>query len=77
MKRKSVTPDGSGNIEELIHTVRGQIILDADLARLYGVETRTLNQAIKRNRKRFPDDFMFQLSFEESRERSALQDHNL
>ena len=55
------------NIEGLIHTVRGQkVILDADLARLYGVETRALNQAIKRNRKRFPADFMFHLSLEEA-----------
>jgi hypothetical protein len=51
------------NIEKLIRTIRGQkVILDADLARLYGVQTRSLNQAVKRNRKRFPDDFMFQLS---------------
>lgn len=41
-------------------------MLDSDLARLYGVETRVLNQAVKRNIERFPEDFMFQLSKEES-----------
>ena len=48
-------------------------MLDKDLAELYGVETRVLNQAIKRNLERFPDDFMFQLSQEEflSRQQSA------
>ena len=53
-------------IESLIITVRGkQVILDRDLARLYGVETRRLNEQVKRNIERFPDDFMFQLSKEE------------
>lgn len=41
-------------------------MLDSDLARLYGMETRVLNQAVKRNIERFPEDFMFQLSKEES-----------
>lgn len=54
-------------IESLIHVLRGQqVMIDSDLARLYGVETRVLNQAVKRNIERFPDDFMFQLSKEES-----------
>ncbi len=49
-------------IEPLIYQVRGQqVMLDSDLARLYGVETRRLNQAVKRNIERFPKDFMFQL----------------
>ena len=53
-------------IESLIYEIRGQkVMLDRDLARLYGVETKVLNQAVKRNRKRFPEDFMFQLSHEE------------
>ena len=53
-------------IEQAILLLRGQkILLDMDLAELYGVETRTLVQAVKRNRGRFPDDFMFQLSKEE------------
>ena len=54
-------------IESLIHVIRDQqVMLDSDLARLYGVETRVLNQAVKRNIERFPEDFMFQLSKEES-----------
>ena len=53
-------------IESLIITVRGkQVILDRDLARLYGVETRVLNQAVQRNIERFPEDFMFKLTKEE------------
>ena len=55
------------NIESLIRIIRGeQVMLDSDLAMLYGVETRTLNQAVKRNIKRFPVDFMFQLTKEEA-----------
>lgn len=54
-------------IESLIHVIRGQqVMLDSDLARLYGVETRVLNQAVKRNNERFPEDFMFQLTEEDS-----------
>ena len=54
------------NIESLIKVIRGQqVMLDKDLATLYGVETRTLNQAVKRNIQRFPDDFRFQLTTEE------------
>ncbi len=54
------------NIESLIHTIRGQkVMLDSDLAMLYGVETRALNQAVKRNLRRFPDDFMFHVTKEE------------
>ena len=52
----------------LIHTIRGQrVMLDADLAALYGVETKALNQAVRRNIERFPDDFMFELTREEYR----------
>lgn len=54
------------NLETMILTFRGQrVMLDADLARLYGVETYVLVQAVKRNLERFPDDFMFQLTQEE------------
>ena len=50
----------------LILTIRGQrVILDADLARIYGVPTFRFNEAVKRNRNRFPKDFMFQLTHEE------------
>lgn len=55
------------DIENLIYVIRGtQVMLDSDLAMLYGVETKALNQAVKRNINRFPDDFMFQLSREEA-----------
>ncbi len=54
------------NIENLIQVIRGkQVILDRDLARLYRVETGRLNEQVKRNMERFPEDFMFQLSKEE------------
>ncbi|GAB3430460.1 ORF6N domain-containing protein [Niabella aquatica] len=49
-----------------IYTLRGhKVMLDRDLAEMYWVETRTLNQAVKRNIKRFPQDFMFQMTQEE------------
>src|SRR4030042_6885619 len=55
-------------IEQSILLIRGQkVMLDRDLARLYGVSTKVLNQAVKRNRDRFPDDFMFQLTLEEAK----------
>jgi hypothetical protein len=54
-------------IEGLIAFIRGQrVILDADLARVYGVSTRVLNQAVRRNLQRFPVDFVFQLAQEEA-----------
>ena len=54
------------SIENLILNIRGkQVMLDRDLARLYGVETKVLNQSVKRNIERFPEDFMFQLNKEE------------
>ncbi len=53
-------------IEDLILTVRGKkVMLDSDLARLYGVETKAFNRAVQRNAGRFPVDFMFQLTREE------------
>ena len=56
----------NADIESLIRTIRGQkVMVDFDLAMLYGVKTKALNQAVKRNIKRFPDDFMFQLTNEE------------
>lgn len=54
-------------IENLIHTIRGQqVLVDRDLAMLYKVETKVLNQAVKRNLERFPTRFRFQLSKEET-----------
>jgi len=53
-------------VQNLIYEIRGKrVMLDSDLARLYQVETKALNQAVKRNIKRFPPDFMFQLTTEE------------
>ena len=53
-------------IQNLIYEIRGQnVMLDRDLAMLYGVEVRVLNQAVKRNMERFPTDFMFQLTQDE------------
>ena len=54
------------NIENLIHIIRDKkVMLDFDLAMLYGVETKSLNQSVKRNIERFPEDFMFQLTRKE------------
>lgn len=59
-----ILPDGV--IINKIYVIRGKkVMVDRDLAELYNVETRVLNQAVRRNEKRFPDDFMFQLSKEE------------
>jgi hypothetical protein len=53
-------------IEQKIYLIRGQrVMLDADLAELYGVKTKILNKAVKRNLDRFPEDFMFQLNNQE------------
>ena len=65
-------PDES--IEDTIHLIRGKkVILDQDLARLYGVTTKVLNQAVKRNLDRFPEDFMFQLTKAETEEWQHLK----
>jgi hypothetical protein len=54
------------NLTKLVFLIRGEkVLLDTDLADLYGVEARVLNQSVARNRNRFPDDFMFQLTTEE------------
>lgn len=63
-------------LESLILTIRGhRVMIDADLADLYGVETRTLNQAVKRNTERFPKDFMFRLHDVEKTEVITNCDH--
>ena len=57
---------GVDDIGSVIRTIRGQkVILDSDLARIFGVPTFRFNEAVKRNRDRFPDDFLFQLTREE------------
>ena len=63
-------------LESLILNFRGRkVLIDADLATIYGVETRTLNQAVKRNAERFPEDFIFQLSAAEKSEVITNCDH--
>ena len=69
MTKKPLTPISKDQIELVIHVVRGQrVILDSDLARMYGVTTMALNQAVKRNPKRFPVDFAFTLTQPEFRD---------
>ena len=64
---------GSPTVEDRILTLRGRkVLLDAELARLYGVPTKVLLQAVKRNRARFPPDFMFQVT---NQELMALRSH--
>jgi ORF6N domain len=61
-KERLGIPMSAEAIDQTIRLVRGhRVMLDADLARLYGVQTKALNQAVKRNRTRFPPDIMFQL----------------
>ena len=63
-------------VERCILLVRGEkVMLDADLAKLYGVTTKRLNEQVKRNRNRFPEDFMFQLTTLEKSEVVANCDH--
>ena len=65
----------SKSITARIHPIRGKkVMLDRDLAELYGVQTRVLKQAVRRNIERFPDDFMFELSMEETK---ALRSQNV
>ncbi|WP_165171426.1 ORF6N domain-containing protein, partial [Adlercreutzia sp. ZJ242] len=62
----AIVPANEPAIRDLIYMVRGmQVMLDSDLAMLYGVETGALNRAAKRNEDRFPEDFRFQLTREE------------
>ena len=62
MRKRKQLANGP-RLDELIRAVRGQkVILDTDLARIYGVPKFRFNEAIKRNRDRFPDDFMFRLT---------------
>jgi len=72
---KSIAQDYP-QIQKRIYNIRGKkVILDSDLAYLYEVEAKQLNQAVKRNIKRFPDDFMFQLTKEEFIEVVTNCDH--
>ncbi len=63
MPRTTKRNPQAATIDAVIRSVRGErVILDADLARIYGVETKAFNQAVKRNRQKFPPDFMFKLT---------------
>ncbi len=63
-------------VEQAILFIRGRrVMLDADLARIYGVSTKVLNQAVKRNRQRFPKDFMFRLTKDEKKKVVTHCDH--
>lgn len=64
MSEKLIIPD-EVVISKIYHLRDQKVMLDSDLSELYGVETRVLNQQVKRNEDRFPDDFMFQLTAEE------------
>lgn len=68
MKREKHKPLPTAQVAQRILFIRGQkVMLDSDLAVLYGVATKTLNRAVKRNEERFPEDFMFQVTPEEAR----------
>ncbi len=63
-------------IAQRILVLRGQkVLIDADLAKLYGVTTKRLNEQVKRNKERFPEDFMFRINRQEKREVVAICDH--
>ncbi len=67
MPRKTKTSATPPAIDSVIHTLRGErVILDADLAEIYGVATKVFNQAVKRNREKFPPDFLFELTLTEA-----------
>ena len=67
MKKKSLQIIPNERVIKRIFFIRGKkVMFDSDLAEMYGVETKALNQAVKRNKERFPEDFMFQLSLGEA-----------
>jgi transposase-like protein len=73
-----ITPNEPDPIALRIMTIRGQrVLLDADLARIYGVSTKQLNQQIKRNARRFPEDFVFQLTYAEADEVARSRSQNV
>ena len=71
MAKKTKSPVAVEQIDGMIRTIRGvRVMLDRDLAKIYGVPTKAFNQAVKRNRLRFPEDFMLRLTQKEAK---ALQ----
>lgn len=74
MKKQLLVP--VERVQSRIYLLRGEkVIIDADLADLYGVSTKRLNEQVSRNLERFPEDFMFQLTVEEKSEVVANCDH--
>ncbi len=63
LSKSKASPAPLASVESVIHVIRGErVILDADLAKLYGVPTKALNQAVRRNREKFPPDFLLELT---------------
>jgi hypothetical protein len=73
-KKQNIFPD-EVILNKIIVLIETKIMIDRDLAELYGVSTKQLNQQVKRNRKRFPEDFMFQITEEEKAEVVTKCDH--
>jgi hypothetical protein len=77
MPEKTTASAAVEQIDTMIRTIRGmRVMLDRDLAQIYGVPTKVFNQAVKRNPARFPEDFMFRLTKEEA-EAGEFQGHKL
>jgi phage regulator Rha-like protein len=73
-----ISPQDPASVADRILIVRRhKVLLDSDLAEIYGVETKVLNQAVKRNLARFPADFLFQLTIQETREVEGLRSQNV
>lgn len=71
---KSIAVMGTGELEKRILTLRGEkVMIDSDLAKLYGVSTKRLNEQVRRNKERFPSDFMFRLTAVEKAEVVAMR----
>ena len=77
MPKKTTASAAVEQIDTMIHTIRGtRVMLDRDLAQIYGVPTKVFNQAVKRNAARFPEDFMFRLTKEEAEGSSGFKATN-
>jgi phage regulator Rha-like protein len=78
MPKKPKSPIPIEQIDGMIRTIRGtRVMLDRDLARTYDVPTKVFNQAVKRNRQRFPEDFMFRLTDKEAKALQASRSQNV
>jgi phage regulator Rha-like protein len=78
VSKQAKSPIPTEEIDGMIRTIRGiRVMLDRDLAKIYGVSTKAFNQAVKRNRERFPEDFMFQLTLAEATELQTSWSQNV